>query len=232
MPPATRENGLFIGGGWRGVVGAHVIQNCAAQRRNDTHMRSQLYVPEMTRRYLKSEILSYVQIYFQKLLPVFKDIESEADKLANDFYDNFMNQPVHDEYIDPSSIADQAMEMGIEYYFYLTLGKYNLTATWHATLYQLWEQQSRLFLFREMSHVYKLEFKTFCTTLAEIKKKFSFHNVDIEAFACWSKINELFFCATSLSMVPVIQQKNCEKSIQHCSEKRPHCSEQRRISII
>ncbi len=145
----------------------------------------------MTRRYLKSEILSYVQIYFEKLLPVFKDIESEANKLSNDFYDNFMNQPAHDGYIDPSSIAEQALEIAIEHYSYLDRGKYNLTATWHAALYQLWEQQLRLFLFREMSHVDKLEFKTFCTNIAEIKKKFAFHNVDVETLVCWSKINEL-----------------------------------------
>lgn len=154
-------------------------------------MRSQLYVPEITRAYLKSEIAFYVEIYFQKLLPVFNDIENEADKLANDFYDNFMNQLADDEYIDPASIAEQALEMGIKHYSYLRLGKYNLTATWHATLYQLWEQQLRLFLFREISHVKKLEFKSFCTTMNEIKETFALHNVDIESFGCWSKISEL-----------------------------------------
>jgi hypothetical protein len=156
-------------------------------------MKSQLYVPEMTRRYPKSEIHSFVQIYFQKLLPVFKDIEAEADKLATDFYDDFMSQLAHDEYIDPASIAEQAFEMSIEHYSYLKLGKYSLTATWHATLYQLWEQQLRIFLFREMSHIYKLQFKSFCTTIGKIKEFFLFHNVDIERFVCWPKIDEVRF---------------------------------------
>ncbi|MBM4137663.1 MAG: hypothetical protein FJ241_12670 [Nitrospira sp.] len=154
-------------------------------------MKSQLYVPEKTRKYLKSEISSYVEIYFQKLLPVFKDIENDAENYAKDFYDNFMSQPAYDEFIDPASIAEKALEIGIEHFSYLKLGKYNLTATWHATLYQLWEQQLRLFLFREMSHVYKLEIKTFCTTIERIKEKFLFHNVDIESFPCWPRINEL-----------------------------------------
>jgi len=154
-------------------------------------MKSQLYLPAMTRRYLKSEISDYIKIYFEKLLPVFKDIDSEADKRANDFYDNFMSQPAHDASIDPSSIAEEALEIGIEHYSYLELGKYNLTATWLATLYQLWEQQSRLFLFREMSRVCKIQFKTFCTNLSEIKEKFKFHNIDIESFSCWPQINEL-----------------------------------------
>jgi len=41
-------------------------------------MKSQLYVTEMTRRYLKSKISDYIEIYFKKLLPVFKDIERKS----------------------------------------------------------------------------------------------------------------------------------------------------------
>ncbi|MCJ7789976.1 MAG: hypothetical protein MUP69_07300 [Candidatus Atribacteria bacterium] len=154
-------------------------------------MKSQLYLPETTRRYLKSEISDYVEIYSQKLLPVFKNIESDADKYENDFYDNFMSQPAYNGSIDPSSIAEEALEIGIEHYSYLKLGKYSLTATWHATLYQVWEQQSRSFLFNEMSHVYNIQFETFCTELSEIKKAFKLHNVDIESFSCWPQIREL-----------------------------------------
>ncbi len=85
-------------------------------------MKSQLYVPEMTRDFLKSEIASYVEIYFHKLLPVFNDIENKADKYANDFYNDFMNHPATDDFVDPSSIAEKALEIGIENYFYLKLG--------------------------------------------------------------------------------------------------------------
>ena len=154
-------------------------------------MKSQLYVPEIMRKYLKSEISDYVEIYCQKLLPVFKDIESDANKIRDDSYDNLMSQPAYGDFIDPSSIAEDAEDIGIEHYSYLKLGKYSLTSTWHATLYQVWEQQSRLFLFREMSHVYKIQFETFCTNLSEIKKKFKLHNVDIESFLCWPQIREL-----------------------------------------
>ncbi len=154
-------------------------------------MKSQLYVPETARRYLKSVISDYVEIYLQKLLPVFKDIESDADKYANDFFDNFMSQPACDDFIDSSSIAEEAEDIGVDHYLHLKLGKYNLTATWHATLYQVWEQQLRWFLFQEISHVYNIQFGTFCTKLSEIKEKFKFHNVDIESFSCWPQIREL-----------------------------------------
>jgi len=154
-------------------------------------MKSQLYVPETTKRYLKSEISDYIEIYCQKLLPVFKDIENDADKYTKDLFDNAMSQPACGDSFDPASIAETAPDEGIDHYLYLKLGKYNLTATWHATLYQLWEQQLRWFLFREMSHVYKNKFETFCTNLSEIKEKFKLHNVDIENFSCWPQINEL-----------------------------------------
>ena len=154
-------------------------------------MKSQLYVTEMTRRYSKSEISDYIEIYFKKLLPVFKDIESDAKKHVHNFHDNIMSQPACDDSIDPSSIAENAQEEGIDYYLHLKLGKYNLTATWHATLYQVWEQQIRRFLFRETPHVKKIKFERFCTKLSEIKEKFKLHNVDIENFSCWPQINEL-----------------------------------------
>ena len=154
-------------------------------------MKSQLYLPEAKREHFKSEISDYVEVYCQKLLPVFKDIESDVEKYTNDIYNNSMSQPACDDSMDPGSIAETALDEGIEHYSYLKLGKYNLTATWHATLYQVWEQQLRRFLFQEISHVYNIQFKTFCTKLSEIKKKFEFHNVDIESFSCWPQVEEL-----------------------------------------
>jgi pyruvate carboxylase len=102
-----------------------------------------------------------------------------------------MSQPAYDDSIDPASIAENAQEEGIEHYSYLKLGKYNLTATWHATLYQVWEQQSRRFLFQEMSRFYDIQLEKFCTKVPEIKKAFKLHNVDIESFSCWTQIREL-----------------------------------------
>jgi len=171
-------------------------------------MKSQLYLPEITRRYLKSEISNYVEIYFQKLLPVFKDIESDAEKYTNDIYNNSMCRPACDDSIDPGSIAETALDEGIDYYSYLKLGKYNLTATWHATLYQMWEQQVRRFLFQEISHVYNNQFETFCKNLSEIKKKFKFHNIDIESFSSCPQIDELYLLC------------NVIKHGGGCSEKR------------
>jgi len=154
-------------------------------------MKSQLYLPEAKRKHFKSEISNFVKIYSQKLLPVFKDIESDADKYADDFYNNFMSQPGCDDSVDPASIAENALDEGIDYYSYLELGKYNLTATWHATLYQVWEQQLRSFLFCEISHTRNIKFEKFYDCLSKIKEKFRLYKIYIESFSCWPKINEL-----------------------------------------
>jgi len=155
-------------------------------------MKSQLYVPEDTRRCFRSQISSFVEIYSRKLLPVFEDMEKEADKYATDFYNDSMNQPSNGDSCDPGSIAEEARDIGIEHYYFLNLGRYHLTAAWHAMLYELWEQQIRLFLFREISKDKAIgEFKTFCDNLCKIKKKLELHNVDTKKRLCWNKIDEL-----------------------------------------
>jgi hypothetical protein len=154
-------------------------------------MKSQLYLPETKRKYLKSQISDYIGIYSQKLLLVFKEIENDANKIRDDHYNNIMSQPACGDSFDPASIAETARDEAIDDYLYLSLGKYNLTAVWHSSLYQLWERQSRWFLFREMSHVKEIDFKEFCTNLSEMKEKFKFHHVDIESFSCWPQIEEL-----------------------------------------
>ena len=122
-------------------------------------MRSQIYLPEMYRRYLKSQILGFARILTEKLFPLFSDIEREADKHADSYYENFMQEPATEEdYIDPASIAETAFEKGLEHYEYLRLGKYNVLSSWHVTLYELFEQQVRLFLFKGMRHCFKLNF--------------------------------------------------------------------------
>jgi len=156
-------------------------------------MKSQLYVPEQTRRYFGSQISSFIKIYSQKLLPVFKDMEEEADKHETDFYNDYMNQPSNGDSVDPGSIAEEARDIGIEHYSFLKLGKYHLTATWHAMLYELWEQQIRLFLFREISKDKPInDFKIFCDKLKRIKKELESHNIDTQQQGlCWNKIDEL-----------------------------------------
>ena len=152
--------------------------------------KSQIYVPQVTRDYHKSEITRFVDVFNDKLFPVFEDTDKQGDQYAEDYYHKFMEMP-GDDSIDPATIAEDALEKGIDYYSSLTLAKYEFTAMSIATLYFMWEQQVRRFLYEEMSHLFKLEFKTFCTNIGQIKDRFSFHNLNIEELECWPEINKL-----------------------------------------
>ncbi len=155
-------------------------------------VKSQIYLPEMDKKHLKSQITWFARILTEKLLPLFFNIEQEADKHANSYYESSMQQTASDEYcIDPASVAETAIEKGLEHYEYLRLGRYNVLLAWHVTLYELFEQQVRAFLFKEMRQLFKLNFKSFCTNIDKIKKTFLFHHLDIEKLSCWPVIDEL-----------------------------------------
>ena len=149
-----------------------------------THEKPVIFLSQQTRELLKSQISSYVGIYSERLFPVFADIERKAEERTDKFYDEFMNEPSWDDSVDPASVAEDARDAGIEYYSYLKKGKYHLAATWHAMLYQMWEQQVRLFLFREISHVKNIDFKGFCAynTADKIKRSFLDYKVNMEVF--------------------------------------------------
>lgn len=153
-------------------------------------VKSQIYIPQVKRKYHKSEISTFVDVFDDKLFPVFKDIEKQAAQYTKDYYHKFMEKP-GDDSIDFVTIAENALEEGIDYYSSLTLAKYQFTAMSIATLYLMWEQQVRRLLYTEMSHLSRPEFKTFCTKIGQIKECFSFHNLNIEELECWPEINKL-----------------------------------------
>jgi hypothetical protein len=152
---------------------------------------TQIYVPEVTRRSLQREVMDFTSIYYERLLPALGDIESQAEEFMNRRYEDYLEGFDPWDCVDPSSLAEQALTNGINYYEYLSLGKYLLTSSWHATLYHLFEQQLKCFLFHEMSHYYKLDFAAFCKNLKDIKKLLKDHGIDVEQLPCWSRIHEL-----------------------------------------
>ena len=154
-------------------------------------MSSEIYLPPLTRKFHKRQIQSYVSVYLTKLSPVFGDMSAEADAAAQQYWDDAMQQPASEEADDPSVFADAALEKGINTYQMLSIGRYTLAASWHATLYELFEQQIRLFLYEELQHNYVLQFEKFCTSVVGIRECFSVHGVDLESLACWATIDEL-----------------------------------------
>lgn len=151
---------------------------------------SQLYLHEFLRKCYKSEISAYSRIFNERLFPNFGNIEKEADEFTNDYYEELRGSSFDDSG-DTSDLAEKAFDEGITYYSELRSVKYAFTAIAISSLYHIWEQQARRFLYKEMSHTYKIEFTDFCPQMRDIKLHFQFHNFDLEKLSYWGKLDEL-----------------------------------------
>lgn len=153
----------------------------------------QLYLWEGIRNKKISEIELYENTFIKKICCIFDNLEKEAEQISNDYYEKAMNGfSPEDSNFDPTSIAEDSLGLGIDYYQNYSLMKYNTLAMWTTMLYQMWEQQVRLFLYEEERHYFDIEFKKFCSSgINEIKTEFKKFNTDIERLESWHKIDEL-----------------------------------------
>ena len=164
-------------------------------------MKSQLYLWEGLRDLKKKEIILFKDTFKEKIYPIFSNIENEAENLSNDIYEEFMSSPCscEEDFIDPANIAEEATQLGIDYYEKYSLMRYNTLAMWISMLYQFWEQQVRKFLYDEMGNYFKIEFKKFCANgINDIKEMFKYHNINIEELNCWEGVDELRLLCNTL----------------------------------
>lgn len=157
-------------------------------------MESLLHLCDGTREIMIRRLKLYVDTYKNRVSVVFGDIEKEADDFADKYYNDILNQTADYDQLDSicsADVAQQAIEIGWDYYQDLNLMKYILRLTWIAILYQFWEQQVRKFLYREVNRYGDIEFKKFCTRIDDIKECFKKHNVEIEKLQSWQLLEEL-----------------------------------------
>lgn len=163
-------------------------------------VRAQLYLHSKLREKFKKPYNYYTEIYFNRVVQVFENIDVEAEELARNHYEElgqYFDPDIHDE----SDFAERAIEKGLEYYDAVSLVKYNNKLMWISTMYQFWEQQVRKFLFDELKQsitiLYndkgqEIDFRNFCAKgILEIKEEFRCFEYDIERMKSWSCINEL-----------------------------------------
>ena len=154
-------------------------------------MKYQLYLDKMKREYYKSTVQSFRDIFIRKLYPAFKNIEQDAGAFTEEYYNKLGELPGDDTY-DMSYAAEIAQDKGVSYYMELRLVKYEFTAISIVSLYHLWEQQLRKFLFDEISHNKNIDLTTFCddgyNKIVDILQQFS---IDIESFTSFPLLTEL-----------------------------------------
>lgn len=162
-------------------------------------MRAQLYLYSSLRKEFKRSIKLFSEIYFERVVPIFKDLEEESKAKADEKYKE-LGRKFDPDRNDISDFVEDAWEFGLDYYLERDLIRYNIRLMWISTLYQFWEQQVRKFIYEEVTKTHNfidkkgnvIEFKNFMTKgIDDIKTELLEFGQDIEKFSCWEKINEL-----------------------------------------
>lgn len=129
--------------------------------------------------------LSLVGDYYKRTVAVFADIEKEAEKYADQLFENYPGN----EDTDPAFVADFAGDKMLEKYEALSLMKSNHLLMTISMLYHMWEQQLIRFTIREMKQYFFFERKEMPLTHVQII--FRLHEVDILKTRAWTKLREL-----------------------------------------
>jgi hypothetical protein len=155
----------------------------------------------------------YAKSLSEKILPSFKDdeISEEANKIEEETY-NRLGSFQDPEWYDPAADIDQARDAGVAFYMMAEGIKQGMINMFTAGLHHLFEQQliqfhrhQLLWEFRwpvyDLPTMEKKELKKI-EKLLSVKKAqerlLKGYNIDISAFACWDKLEELRLVANTV----------------------------------
>lgn len=147
-------------------------------------MQTQLYFWKKLMVFHKKELL-IVEKYYNRTKNQFDEIEQEADEEVELFYNSYPS----DEYTDPSTVAEWALERGIEMYENLITMKSNHLLMTISLLYHSWEQQLIKFTIRELR--YRINLPQNAMDFRLVQTIFELHGVKILDTRSWTKIKEL-----------------------------------------
>ena len=153
-------------------------------------MEPQLYLHDTIKNYLQDQISQFVDLFILKLKPVFKDIDKEAEEHGNGFFNNALGHS-HPEAIDPSDLAEEAMDRSFKHWEFLNHGRYVLIASWHVALYEAFEQQLRSYLYRELSHDFNLTINHVFSKFDDLKKILILYQIDLASLKGLKHIDHL-----------------------------------------
>ncbi|EJW13841.1 hypothetical protein M5X00_13555 [Paenibacillus alvei] len=156
-------------------------------------MQRFMWLSSSKRDVLKWDISMYCKAYFDKVAPVFANIDEDAANAADLYLETVGSGQYNPNIGNEADIASDAHYYGISYGISMELMKYNVRLMSIATLYQFWEQQVRKFLYEELierNHE-NINFKDFCTNIGTIKAEFLMCGVKLDDLPSWEKINEL-----------------------------------------
>jgi hypothetical protein len=153
-------------------------------------LETQLYLHDELQKYLQDQISQFVDLFILKLKPVFENIDKEAEEHGNNFFNKVLGHS-HSDAIDPSDLAEEAMDRSFKHWEFLNHGRYVLIASWHVALYEAFEQQLRSYLFRELSHDFDLNINHVFSKFDDLKKIFILYQIDLASLNGLKQIDHL-----------------------------------------
>lgn len=176
--------------------------------------------------YYRGHVLSLHHAYVEgvrfKLLPLFENLEAEAEAFGNAEYERLCSQPGSEDGPDLGDLADSSHDRAISHYQDMVFVKRELTCLSTAGMYHLWERSSkRLLLDRAISDYGNEDFLAAITDAVE--------QASFDKLICWLK-NAGFNCKSEafwddFEILPLIAHtvKHGEGlSFRKLHEKRPN----------
>lgn len=166
---------------------------------------------KFNRAYNLGQTQTYAAGFRDQLFPVLGDIETKAEKAAQDAWEQLCSQPGYEDGPDLGDLAEQAEECGIQAYEELNFVRGQLIGLAIAGLYHLWERLLKEFLSRELAEntekIQNLNFPDIVSLLEDFG---------------WELRSESYFCdLETLSLVANTIKHGDGRSCKELAERKP-----------
>jgi hypothetical protein len=143
----------------------------------------------------RNKFISIYQIlqtkYDTAMKVLFSDIEAAANKYREELVDKYGTMYNY-EVVDPSDVFELIESESYDFYHTEKLMKYNFHFSLLTTMYQIFEQQLRSFIYSELNHKFSPvrteKISEFGLNMGEIKKCYNYFNYDLTSFSQWETI--------------------------------------------
>jgi hypothetical protein len=154
-----------------------------------------VWLPKHKREQFISIYKNFEEKYGKAMNTLFFDIEGNAKKHKEELAEEY-STAFNYENVDPGDIYQQIEEESYEYYKSEKLMEYNLHLSLLSTVYQIFEQQLRGFIYSEVNHSTSSvrtikDFPKFGVNMGQIKKAYKLISYDLTITPQWETINTL-----------------------------------------
>jgi hypothetical protein len=158
-------------------------------------LKVNVWLPRHKREQFISIYKNFEEKYEKAMKTLFFDIEGDVNQYKEELAEEY-NTVFNFEIDDPSDILQQIEEDTLEYYRSEKLMEYNLHLSLLSTVYQVFEQQLRGFIYSELNHATnsirtKENFPDFGFNMGEIKEAYKFINYDLTKTSQWDTVKTL-----------------------------------------